>query len=352
MPRNHTLDVLRGIAIAQVFFWHVFAAILEKYFPFFGKLASLTWTGVDLFFVLSGYLIGNILMNNRGADNYYSVFYMRRFLRIIPLYIITLLIFFAIWPSEFNPSYFVFAQNISWAAKDQFGPQAIAVTWSLAVEEQFYLVLPALIALCSKRHLPKILIALIVAAPLFRAVAFTFDTPHAAYLLLPCRMDALMIGVLIAWAMRDPFWAATLQRRSRVVGALALGGLVGMVLLALTGTGPLDPFMSVFGYSYIAVFYGLMLLWVVAADYRAPAIAEPLRWAGLGAYSIYLFHTMIAMGSHALLAPIPATIAACVATAAIAWACYKLIEKPCIELGHRRFRIGVKKFDDQQFPAI
>lgn len=312
----------------------------------------MTWTGVDLFFVLSGYLIGGILMDNRGAENYYSTFYMRRFLRILPLYAVSLLIFFALWPSEYSVTYLLFGQNIMWALKDQFGPQAIAVTWSLAVEEQFYLVLPAMIALCPNRHLPKVLIALIAAAPFARVAAFALGSPHAAYLLLPCRMDALMIGVLIAWAMRDEVWAGRLRRNTRRIGALAGLAFAGMLMLAASGKGHLDPFMSIFGYSYIAVFYGVVLLWVVAAEYRSPAIAEPLRWAGLGAYSIYLFHTMIVMGSHALLAPIPATIAACVATAAVAWICYKLIEKPCIQLGHRRFRIGRKQRADQHVPAI
>lgn len=291
-------------------------------------------------------------MDNRGAENYYNTFYMRRFLRILPLYAVALLIFFVLWPSEYSPTYLLFAQNIVWSLQDQFGPQAIAVTWSLAVEEQFYLILPAMVALCPKRHLPKVLIALIAAAPFARVAAFALDSPHAAYLLLPCRMDALMTGVLIAWAMRDEVWAARLRDNTRVIGVLAGVAFAGMLMLAATGKGQLDPFMSIFGYSYIAVFYGLVLLWVVAAEYRVPTIAEPLRWAGLGAYSIYLFHTMIALSSHALLGPIPATIAICVATPAIAWVCYKLIEKPCIDFGHRRFRLGGKTRDDQQLPAI
>ena len=80
------IDAIRGVAIGQVLLWHLWVPAFVKHAPLLGRLLNFTWTGVDLFFVLSGYLIGSILLANRKAENFYVVFYGRRVLRIIPLY--------------------------------------------------------------------------------------------------------------------------------------------------------------------------------------------------------------------------------------------------------------------------
>jgi peptidoglycan/LPS O-acetylase OafA/YrhL len=151
------LDGLRAIAILLVLFSHQAAFV-----PLAGirRFLDMGWIGVDLFFVLSGFLIGGILLEQRDATNYYRIFYLRRFLRIVPLYTLILLpglvvlglglqAYFAghslgdrsaaaIWFCPF------FLQNIAWALA-LIPPTYLLPTWSVAVEEQFYLLLPLLI---------------------------------------------------------------------------------------------------------------------------------------------------------------------------------------------------------------
>src|SRR5260370_10622164 len=162
------LDGVRGIAIAMVLAHHYFLlpiraplATLPSYFQAAGRLA---WSGVDLFFVLSGFLLGGILLGACESSNYFRVFYVRRFLRIVPIYFIclsagVLLTFFFYrglaprlsWmferPITLTP-YFVFLQNLWMAKRTTYGMFGLGVTWSLAIEEQFYLTLPLLIRIC------------------------------------------------------------------------------------------------------------------------------------------------------------------------------------------------------------
>src|SRR5271157_5118522 len=94
LGRSESLDAIRGIAILQVLMWHFWAESVGASSKFFSALLSMTWSGVDLFFVLSGFLIGGLLMDNKQASNYFSVFYGRRFLRILPLYVIAIPLMF------------------------------------------------------------------------------------------------------------------------------------------------------------------------------------------------------------------------------------------------------------------
>ncbi len=161
-PRLLELDGIRGLAITLVLFEHFvgrsitgsgwLADALEK-LRFFGA------SGVDLFFVLSGFLIGGILMDNRAAENYFKAFYIRRGCRILPVYLLVLAVYLALkvllaayssedWFKELflqggMPfwAYLTFAQNIVKAATFLVNSDFLIVTWSLVVEEQFYLVL-------------------------------------------------------------------------------------------------------------------------------------------------------------------------------------------------------------------
>lgn len=160
MNRIRELDGVRGIAILLVLIWHYFTtqvqpvpdSLLAK-----AQLATqLTWSGVDLFFVLSGFLIGGILLDNRASKNYFSTFFVRRACRILPLYVVMLLAYVYLlveqpvalkwlWENSYSLWFFAtFTQNYPIGIHEQFGPNWMAVTWSLAVEEQFYVVLPFL----------------------------------------------------------------------------------------------------------------------------------------------------------------------------------------------------------------
>ena len=159
-------------------------------------------------------MIGGILLDAKGATNFFRVFYIRRFYRILPLYFaicpISVGLFYAHlsthgWLFEGNIpwyAYLTFGQNF-WMAKYQaMSPRQIDATWSLAIEEQFYLTLPLIIWLLKDRILPYVIAAGIVAAPVIRVALWLKlgpdDDKLATYLLAPCRMDSLLLGVLAA----------------------------------------------------------------------------------------------------------------------------------------------------------
>lgn len=119
--RSSTLDAIRGLAILLILLYHYWHSKISSYFPFAKSILDFAWTGVDLFFVLSGYLIGGILLDNRAAPNLYKVFYARRAMRILPLYLLSLIGFslFASDPSRLVKDlaiYLTFTQNIFWAS--------------------------------------------------------------------------------------------------------------------------------------------------------------------------------------------------------------------------------------------
>ena len=161
--RNPELDGLRGIAILLVMSFHyINNQLLHTTNPVGTKLAFITsfgWVGVDLFFVLSGFLIGSILIRNKESVNYFSTFYIRRIVRILPNYFLFLLLFFVLSSSPYFStnyfltgnnvipgwSYFLMANNLYMAYLKNLGNDSLSVTWSIGVEEQFYLIFPLVI---------------------------------------------------------------------------------------------------------------------------------------------------------------------------------------------------------------
>jgi peptidoglycan/LPS O-acetylase OafA/YrhL len=303
------LDGIRGVAILTILLYHGLA--LEGFYVLPGKvraLLSFGWSGVDLFFVLSGFLIGGILLDVREADNYYSVFYIRRAYRILPLYgalcIFSVLVFRAHigthnWLFDGNVpwyAYLTFGQNFWMAKLNDISPRQIDTTWSLAIEEQFYLTLPFIIRILSRKALPYAIGAGLVLAPLIRiGLWFALEPSHrkiAMYVLAPCRMDPLLWGVLAACAVRSAVCWDWLVVNERILtlftGMLGLG-VVGMAYKRLT----LGSFsMIAFGYSWLALFFVCILLLAVT---QAPYISGtlklmPLTELGILAYCLYLFN--------------------------------------------------------------
>jgi peptidoglycan/LPS O-acetylase OafA/YrhL len=182
--RIPALDGLRGIAILLVLLMHsIFQMQTNSVFVSrLLALGKLSWSGVDLFFVLSGFLIGGILLDARESPRYFQTFYIRRAYRILPLYaVITTIFLFHHLPFHFLPgrlgafspltipwfSYLTFTQNF-WMGPLGCGLPAMAVTWSLAVEEQFYLTVPWVIRKVRGNLLVFVMIAVVAGAPLLR----------------------------------------------------------------------------------------------------------------------------------------------------------------------------------------
>jgi len=208
------LDGLRGIAVLMVVAFHYVNNQLINSSTLLGrifyKLTSVGWVGVDLFFVLSGFLIGTILMNNRRSENYFSTFYIRRIVRIIPNYYLLIAFFVIIcFIPLFSSDYFLTGNNVIpvWAYLlmfhnvfiahlQNFGNTSVSVTWSIGVEEQFYIIFPFLVYLIKEKWLPWLLISAIIIAPIVR---MQYSNWVPAYVLLPCRMDSIAFGALIAY---------------------------------------------------------------------------------------------------------------------------------------------------------
>src|ERR1041384_6611291 len=220
------LDGLRGVAILLVVLFHYFVQHVQTRVgspaAYLIKYLSLSWIGGDIFFVLSGFLVGGILMDQRGTPGYFRVFYLRRALRIFPPYLLFLALLAAtiVW-WQFKPgtglgwlmedtfplwSYALYLQNFLMAGEGRFGPNLTAITWSLAVEEQFYLLFPLLVHCCPRRWLPRLLCVLVLAAPLTRVALFLGMSGGevAGFVLLPARWDSLLLGALAAWVVREP----------------------------------------------------------------------------------------------------------------------------------------------------
>jgi peptidoglycan/LPS O-acetylase OafA/YrhL len=307
--RIKELDGLRGIAILLVLLCHSTFELhpSSKVLSYLTSAGRLTWSGVDLFFVLSGFLIGGILLDARHSARYYSTFYIRRAFRILPLYIVLFCLFlfrfvhptagaFGTFSANQIPwfAYFTFTQNLWMAGMGSFGVGTVAATWSLAVEEQFYLVAPLILRSITKKKLAVILLTIIVVAPLLRIILYSSVSTgsFADYVLMPCRADALAVGILIALLARHTKSFALLLANRDALGKIALALLAGLAVLTRWGSAFSEVMVTV-GYSCLAAFYGALLLLVLtgASSFVSQLLRKKsLMKLGMLAYFTYLFH--------------------------------------------------------------
>lgn len=215
------LDGIRGLAILLVVTYHYIAVPISASatggFLLMRQTLSNGWSGVDLFFVLSGFLICGILIDHRSAENYFKVFYVRRVSRIFPLYYFFLALFLLL--QRLSPSlgifsqglfsnalplvpYLVYLQNFAMAARGTFGNEFLAVTWSLAIEEHFYLLLPAIVRRSLPQRLPLI-IGFFIALTLILRYMLGGEKFYG-FVATPWRLDALFLGALLAVLFRSP----------------------------------------------------------------------------------------------------------------------------------------------------
>lgn len=350
------LDGIRGVAVLLVVVYHYAGCIIQcspdSPLLYLRGMLGVTWSGVDLFFVLSGFLITGILVDNIKAKNYYSVFYFRRACRIFPLYFL-IITGFALavrmgLPDKYpqlgwlfdDPmpiwSYLLFVQNISMADAGFFGANWLAMLWSLSVEEQFYLVFPFIVGSVSRRTLVCIMGAFIIISPILRGVA-----GFGAITLMPCRADTLMVGALIAVAVRNKPLFDTLVRNRNVVYVIFAALLAGAALLTKNGN-----LMGMLNYSWLAFLYGAFLL--IPLIHPGGILAtllrlRMLRKIGLIAYGIYIYHMAVLGLTHGfLLGASPVirtgtdalvTSAAFFLTILTAWLSYELLEKRILSFG-------------------
>jgi peptidoglycan/LPS O-acetylase OafA/YrhL len=300
------LDALRGMAILLVTVYRFGYAREDP--VSMGKLAdaalSLGERGVDLFFVLSGFLITGILFDAKAAPHYFRDFYMRRTLRIFPRYFGVLFFSFVLLPVFWRQGDVPFAEtapyqlwlwcygtNIllawehNWELLGSFNH-----FWSLAVEEHFYLVWPLVIFLCSRRSTMAVCVAGILIAIGLRVYFLVASANYIAVeVLTPCRIDALAIGALLALAIRGPQgfravlpWAAV----AVVVSTL----LLAIVLITKSGCWALS-------YTIYAAFFGSLIYFCILTPPdtllgRFANSAIP-RFFGKYSYGMYVFQNLL-----------------------------------------------------------
>jgi peptidoglycan/LPS O-acetylase OafA/YrhL len=291
MGRIPQIDGLRAVAILMVFTTHAL------HIP-------LLWMGVDLFFVLSGYLITGILLrlkDQRGTGgNYWKPFYFRRVRRILPPYL-GFLIFLTIF---FHPSwtriwywYAFFGANLA-LALGKVEVAAMTPLWSLAVEEQFYFVWPWIVLLCSPKTLRRICVAVIVCSPILRALCTpAFATHFPIYSLTIFRADTLAAGAFIAVSERENArWVCQNQRLAlwSIAAMLALLGLLSVLPNFRTGANSV--LFNSIGYSLSVGLFGSILIFVLGIRqgfFYNVLTTRSLRFMGVISYTFYLYFVAI-----------------------------------------------------------
>jgi peptidoglycan/LPS O-acetylase OafA/YrhL len=298
------LDGLRGCAILAVLLLHFTSALAAPASAparAIKQLFSLGWTGVDLFFVLSGFLITGILADAKETPHRYRTFYARRALRILPLYYGFVLLLFIVPPLIGARAYTTsFADQLPyWLYLQNFWPMSsgaldfAAHLWSLAIEEQFYLVWPLIIFTFSRTAALRICAGCLVGALAYRVGAvFMVDDLRSVYFDTLGRIDGLALGGAIALIARRDGGLARLRRIAPVVlwiAAALLGGALGQP----SGFNPGGAYMVSVGYSALAFFFGAVL--VLALDGGWPILARllsarVLRFFGRYSYGLYVLH--------------------------------------------------------------
>jgi peptidoglycan/LPS O-acetylase OafA/YrhL len=348
------LDGFRGIAILLVMLSHFLNAghvVTEE--TWWGRVLLGGFVGVDMFFVLSGFLITGILLDARVTTaRGFGVFYARRALRIFPLYYASLALVFLLRPagpgSDSPWWYWTFASNLgaTWKGRWLVSPEDFDLGhfWSLAVEEQFYLVWPFLVAALGRRHLAKACLACLVIAPVIHFALHFSGNPTGAYLFTGVRLHTLAAGAWLALAFRDPARWELVRRFAKpvllITATLSLAALMFPRQISLI---PFSPFL-----------WGSALVLSVSSPgpWQNVLSTRPLLVLGRLSYGLYILHSLVdpwlkhvlhdrwilgLTGDRPLLALFLFLVAAFALSLAAAGLSWHLFEKPILSL-KRYFR--------------
>ena len=364
------LDGVRGLAIVLVLCHNL--QILEGPPGLVGRVLELAfdlgWVGVQLFFVLSGFLITRILLQTQDAPNYYQAFFGRRLLRIFPLYYATLAVAFIVlpalgamparWEADRPQQLWLWLYASNWTAPYGLAGHAFPHFWSLAVEEQFYLLWPLLVHRRSAAQVLRwcgVIAVAILGVRIGMLAAGMGADP--VYSFTVTRLDALAIGgAAAAWLQLPGADAqAVALRRRLAVGALVLGA-IGFV--ATHGYPRTSVLGQTLGYSVLAVVFALLVVAAAAGDavgegggtrgWTRALGAAPLRMLGRYSYAMYVFHKPLhdllgkpllqSLGLYEHASPAVATgyiVVGTVVTLVLAMVSYHLFEKHFLGLKGR-----------------
>ncbi len=316
------LDGLRGLAILGVFFYHCKARLVGT--PLYTP-SLWGWSGVTLFFVLSGFLITSILLETQSDPHYFRNFYARRALRIWPVYVLVLIVCYGIadWfvkPEVNTPwwAYVLLIQNLFHFTL----PAAIGPTWSLAIEEQYYFVWAPLVRFLRRPWmLAMVLIAALLASPLFRLHHHAWITPTHTL----THLDGIAMGSLIALGLHT---LALDRRKWLVLGCFGMGIGFSAASSIAGGTAFLDSALTI-------GFAGVLLICLASTGSRSPfnwlLSRGLLPFYGKISYGLYMTHIFVfiycgwfdvEMDAHGIagnMAVIGVRLIACTSVAAALW---------------------------------
>jgi peptidoglycan/LPS O-acetylase OafA/YrhL len=335
------LDAIRGIAILWVMFHNATRKDPEMHLQ---RVFDSGWMGVDLFFVLSGFLITGILLDTRRSEGYLGNFYARRILRIWPLYYFVLFLMFVaiprvmpsaaahIFSSQSSPwwAFPLFLQNFLLPAPD-WAAASLGVAWSLGVEEQFYLVWPWLVRYCSKDTLRRVALSVICASPVLRL--YLMQRHVHTYSNFFCRLDGLMAGAFLASLVSIPERSLPKRYTKLAWICLAIAGPLALITDSFDNRWLVHSLAVVAAASFLYVSLTSSNRWL-----QKVATNRFLVYTGTISYGLYLLHKipidalqMVWPDSHLILVLILG-IGASYLLAALSW---RLIERPF--LGLKRF---------------
>ena len=319
-PRVLALDGVRGLAIIVVMINNIYPPThgsLPSAAGFVWHLSNLGWVGVDLFFVLSGFLITGILSDTKDGPNYLRNFYGRRIVRIFPLFYAALFVIYFVVPQLLHHPADSVAQLhrlkwFEWLYVGNFGyyfigypPFPTVHLWSLAVEEQFYFVWPLIVLLVEREKLKKVCVALIATSVGLSILwMLTSGDEKALYLLTPFRAQGLLLGALMALTLRGPGGARALARWLRPVAlACAAPALALMIWTELSRSRLAAAVVGTLGFPLIVFALGGLLLAALGA---APGsrthsffTSKTMRFMGRYSYAMYVFHEFVLWGANA-----------------------------------------------------
>jgi peptidoglycan/LPS O-acetylase OafA/YrhL len=349
--RISELDGIRAFAILPVLLTHLAPESSEHAWEF----ARFGWVGVDIFFVLSGFLITGILLKAKTSTTYYRNFYARRILRIWPVYFTILFLVLGVIPlvrpnTHDHPeigfwAFALFVQNLFPLGK--LG-RALGPTWSLGVEEQFYLIWPFVVARFTSKGLFRLLVLAIAVSPLIRMLVVRIGgDPMYAYTATFCRLDGLAAGAALSITLTEGWLSHPMMKRISSFLMLVSLPLIIIYFSGQSGVGLDSPWI----FSLLAAFATATVSFALlpGASYLKTVLnLRPLQFIGKISYGLYLWHTLVYLfleksflyrvlrfqhhRSLSMFAVGTLEVAAAICVATASW---YLLEQPCLRFKER-----------------